>query len=372
MPTRNIRDYGPIGSGSAAQDNATFKKAVAASKAGDTLTLPYDPAGHNTIRLASNTKLWNGGTLASDEGIEYRKSDATAGAIFDCSILRSFLFTLGQKNGKGSAIDPLAAGKWVVNVDKAVTKCNASSGIALFKTAQGIQFEDVAGIMNWSTITGGKASANQTNVALFRYPGVKTSIGPQDITLRRATAIRGPFGYGLTQVQSGAQLKFYEIFGLGGKTLRLEQDANGSNHIDGLVADGVWCRNGASAVSINPHSGWLHNARITNVTTEEASEAIRIAAGVTNTQNVVIDGASLMGSSTAGSTNAQVRGSGASGISISFFPGPSQEDISGSVPRTIRLANISSRGVWKKRKVISQTDPWTPGTGFTQKPPAKK
>ena len=178
MPTRSIRDYGPIGAGSAAQDNATFKKAVAASKAGDTLTLPYDPAGHNTVRLASNTKLWNGGTLATDEGIEYRKSDATAGAIFDCSILRSFLFTIGSKNGKGAAIDPLAAGKWVVNVDKAVTKCSASSGIALFKTAQGIVFEDVAGIMNWSTITGGKASANQTNVALFRYPGVKTEHRP--------------------------------------------------------------------------------------------------------------------------------------------------------------------------------------------------
>ena len=227
MTTRNIRDYGPIGAGSSAQDNATFRKAVAASQAGDTLTLPYDPAGHNIIRLATNTKLYNNGTLASGEAIEYRKADATAGAIFDCSALRSFLFTGLDKNGKGAAIDPLAAGKWVVNVDRAATKCSASSGIALFKTAQGIVFEDCAGIMNWQTITGGKASAYQTNVALFRYPGVKTSIGPQDITLRRCSAIRGPFGYGLTQVQSGAQLKFYEIFGLGGKTLRLEQDANG-------------------------------------------------------------------------------------------------------------------------------------------------
>ena len=45
MPTRSIRDYGPIGAGNAAQDNATFKKAVAASKAGDTLTMPYDAVG---------------------------------------------------------------------------------------------------------------------------------------------------------------------------------------------------------------------------------------------------------------------------------------------------------------------------------------
>jgi len=370
MATRNIRDYGPIGSGSAAQDTATFRKAVAASKSGDTLTMPYDPAGHNIVRLPTNTKLYNGGTLASDEGIEYRKADQTQGALFDTSVLRSFLFTIGSKNGKGSAIDKLAAGKWVVNVDKAVTKAHAGSGIALFKTAQGIVFEDVAGIMNWSTITGGKASIYQTNVALFRYPGAPGVIGPQDITLRRCTAIRGPFGYGLTQVQSGAMLRFYEIFGLGGKTLRLEQDANGSNHIDGLVADGVWCRNGASAISINPHNGWLHNAKITNITTEEASEAIRIASA-TATQNVVIDGATLLGSSTAGSRNAQVRGAGASGISISFTQGPAQEDISGGVPRTIRLVNVSSRGVWKKRKVITKTDPWAFGAGFTPQPPPK-
>ena len=32
MTTRNIRDYGPIGAGSSAQDNATFRKAVAASE----------------------------------------------------------------------------------------------------------------------------------------------------------------------------------------------------------------------------------------------------------------------------------------------------------------------------------------------------
>ena len=85
--------------------------------------------------------------------------------------------------------------------------------------------------------------------------------------------------------------------------------------------------------------------------------------------NVVIDGASLMGSPTAASKNAQVRGSGASGVSISFFPGPAQEDISGSVPRTIRLANIASRGTWKKRKVISVSDPWKPGAGFSTPPP---
>ena len=165
-------------------------------------------------------------------------------------------------------------------------------------------------------------------------------------------------------MQSGGQLFFYQIYGLGGKTLRLEQDANGSNHIDGLVADGVWDKNGASAVSINPHSGWLHNAKITNLTTEEASEAIRIAASEGQIQNVVIDGAALMGSTNANSSNAQVRGSGAAGISISFIQGPAQEDISGSIPRTMKVTNISSRGTWKKRKVIGQTDPWPFGKGF--------
>ncbi|AWW32880.1 Iota-carrageenase A2 [Echinicola strongylocentroti] len=107
---------------------------------------------------------------------------------------------------------------------------------------------------------------------------------PKNGMVKNGSTFNSAYGYGLVQMQAGQNIKFKNIYGDGGVTLRLETGYKLMNElqIGGLFdieGKNITCENGNAAVMISPHS--IKNGRfdIKNVTAVNCGIGIRLGAG---------------------------------------------------------------------------------------------
>ncbi len=109
-------------------------------------------------------------------------------------------------------------------------------------------------------------------------PNPENFIGPTDGVVMNFTAIDAHFGYGLVQASSGRYIRFYNMHGIGGLTLRLETGSGNINEtqfggVFDITGENISVVNGHGAVMCLPHgmkNGVVHFDGITAVASGEA------------------------------------------------------------------------------------------------------
>jgi hypothetical protein len=379
--TKQIRDYGGIGAATLAgalanlsRDKKTYSDALAAVGGGDALELAHDPGGLNYVAIDYATACWNNGTLAVGTGVSLvvAGTSASGGPLFNGGAGKTGFLLTGTGDSDPTGWGGEKSGKFAIIIDPAQTKAHPHTQVMAFTTSDGIEVSYVYILGNWDTLASGCATGNQMSTAGFTYPGTggcsSTNPGANDITLRCVTYDHGPAGYGPTQVQSGTNLRFFSLKAIGGKALRVEQDAGNMNYVRNLTADGIYGKyNSRGVVALETHDdnsckttgkapGGLENATITNVTSEESGSGIHIG-GRCNPSNgagfrgtITIDGVAIQGSTGSGtasdpySKNAQVITGGGSGSQACFDRASSKSVLDGTKPACVTLSGVVTKG----------------------------
>ncbi|MFI3319070.1 MAG: hypothetical protein SNH88_07790 [Rikenellaceae bacterium] len=98
-----------------------------------------------------------------------------------------------------------------------------------------------------SSLTFGAAEVNAENY-----------IGSTNGVVMDMSAINAKYGYGLVQIQAGRNIRFYNLHGIGGLTLRLETGLESMNRAQfggvwDIIGENISVVNGQSAVMCVPH-----------------------------------------------------------------------------------------------------------------------
>ncbi len=109
-------------------------------------------------------------------------------------------------------------------------------------------------------------------------PNPEMFVGPTNGVMMNMTLIDGHFGYGLVQAQAGQDLRFYNLHGIGGITLRLETGSGTMNEaqfggVHNIEGKNISVANGHSAVMCGPHgmkNGVVHMQYITALSSGSA------------------------------------------------------------------------------------------------------
>jgi len=159
-----------------------------------------------------------------------------------------------------------------------------------------------------------------------------------------------PYGWGLTQLTGGENLRFFDISSEGGVPLRLESYRNNWSPIDNLVADGVRCTNGHDAVHMNPHGAQHGTLTIRNVVADSCESALslkvdRVLGGSFGADSP-ITGVTVMPGN-----QAQLRDDVTTGYVGAWVIGPSRWCIDNNDPLgyTIGLSHVNCGGLPNRR-----------------------
>lgn len=106
-------------------------------------------------------------------------------------------------------------------------------------------------------------------------------IGPTNGVVMDITVIDAHYGYGLVQMQAGRNVRFYNLHGIGGITLRLETGAGEMNKaqfggVFDIEADNISVANGHGGVCLWPHGMKNGVCHIKNVTALSSGAAFEI------------------------------------------------------------------------------------------------
>lgn len=107
---------------------------------------------------------------------------------------------------------------------------------------------------------------------------------PRNGMIKNASTYQASYGYGLVQMQAGQNIKFKNIHGDGGVTLRLETGYKLMNELQigglfDIIGKNISCDNGNAALMISPHS--IQNGRfeMENITAKNCGIGVRIGGG---------------------------------------------------------------------------------------------
>jgi hypothetical protein len=173
---------------------------------------------------------------------------------------------------------------------------------------------------------------------------------PIDGVLENIHSIRSPYGWGLTQLSGGENLRFFNISSEGGVPLRLESFPNNHNPIDNLVADGVRCKNGHDAVHMNPHGEQHGTVTIRNVVAVACESALSLKTDEMLGGSFGAD-SSITGVTVIPGNQAQLRDDATTGNVAAWVIGPSRWCIDNDDPLgyTIGLSNVDCGGLSNRR-----------------------
>ncbi|MFI3306701.1 MAG: hypothetical protein R3Y68_09365 [Rikenellaceae bacterium] len=102
--------------------------------------------------------------------------------------------------------------------------------------------------------------------------------GPTRGLVMNSTLVGGHYGYGLVQTQAGTDIRFYNLHGIGGITLRLETGDTRANEeqfggVRDIVGENISIANGHGGVMCGPHglkNGVCHFRDITSISSATA------------------------------------------------------------------------------------------------------
>ena len=327
--------------GDSGDDSEAFKAAIAAAAKTGTATSQaavYVPEGEWVIRsinVLSNVRveieagsvLRIAPTATGNETLFYLSSNANGGQSW-------------ASNVAVVGVD----GRYTIDLTNAPSIRNHAFAVL---NAKGFRIANVNMIQNDSNPTGPPTSY-AAGITFRAYQSASTGdvwYHPTDGVLENATEFHGPFGFGLTQVTSGQNLRFSNLVSHGGITLRFETDG-GAGLLNGVTATGIACDHGHAAVSFSPHDHENSDVHVSGVTATSCGSGIRIG-GDTQTgsgghfYNSSVDGAVV----TAGS-GAQLRYPGSTGSSGWWTTGPSSDCVSvdSTAQYTIGLTNLACNG----------------------------
>jgi hypothetical protein len=172
---------------------------------------------------------------------------------------------------------------------------------------------------------------------------------PIDGELENIHSTRSPYGWGLTQISGGENLRFFNISSEGGVPLRLENYQNWTP-IDNLVADGVRCKNGHDAVHMNPHGAQHRTVTIRNVVADSCESALSLKDDEALAGSFGAD-SSITGVTVIPGNQAQLRNDATTGAVGAWVIGPSRWCIDNDDPLgyTIGLSNVDCGGLSNRR-----------------------
>jgi hypothetical protein len=173
---------------------------------------------------------------------------------------------------------------------------------------------------------------------------------PIDGELENIHSQRSPYGWGLTQISGGENLRFFDISSEGGVPLRLESLRDNWTPIDNLVADGVRCKNGHDAVHMNPHGAQHGKVTIQNVVADSCESALSLKTDEVLGGSFGAD-SSITGVTVIPGNQAQLRDDAKTGYVGAWVIGPSRWCIDNDDPLgyTIGLSNVDCGGLSNRR-----------------------
>ena len=261
--TFNVRDFGATGNGTS-NDTAAFERAMAeAARVGGVVYVPA-PGNYRiaNVNPPSNTRL------QVQAGASLKKYGSDNGPLFNVEGPNETTFVNNvhiEGVGGTFTIDLYDAG-------------SDTAGIR-YRNVRNFSLRNMICIQNNDNPTQEDPSSRKPCISFLPQPagpvnGVYNH--PIDGVLENIHSIRSPYGWGLTQLSGGENLRFFNISSEGGVPLRLESFRNNHTPIDNLVADGVRCKNGHDAVHLNPHGEQHGTVTIRNVVADACESALSL------------------------------------------------------------------------------------------------
>jgi hypothetical protein len=319
----NVRDFGATGNGTS-NDTAAFERAMAeAARVGGVV---YVPAPGN-YRIASVTPP-NNTHLEVQAGAVLKKYGTNSGPLFNIEGPNETTYAQNihiEGVGGNFTIDLYDAGQ--------------ETGAIRYRNVRGFSLRNMLCIQNNDNPTQEAPSSRRPCISFL-----PTTAGgePIDGELENIHSVRSPYGWGLTQVSGGENLRFFNISSEGGVPLRLENYSNNWTPMSNIVADGATCKNGHDAVHMNPH-GATHTGPITikNVVADSCESALSIAGDGTYGPDTSIDGLTVIPGNTA-----QIRDPGPGGYVGAWIVGPSPWCVDAhTTSYNILLSNVNCEGL---------------------------
>jgi hypothetical protein len=327
--TFNVRDFGATGNGTS-NDTAAFERAMAeAARVGGVVYVPA-PGNYRiaNVNPPSNTRL------QVQAGASLKKYGSTNGPLFNVAGPNETTFVNNVHiEGVGGTfnIDLYDAG-------------GDTAGIR-YRNVRNFSLRNMICIQNNDNPTQEDPSSRKPCISFLPQPagpvnGVYNH--PIDGVLENIHSIRSPYGWGLTQITGGDNLRFFNISSEGGVPLRLENFQSNWTPMSNIVADGVRCKNGHDAVHMNPH-GATHTGPITikNVVADSCKSALSIAGEGTYGPNTSIDGLTVIPGNTA-----QIRDPDPGGRVSARIVGPSRWCVDDrTTSYEVQLSNVNCGGL---------------------------
>jgi hypothetical protein len=259
----NVRDFGATGNGTS-NDTAAFERAMAeAARVGGAVYVPT-PGNYRIFNVTppSNTRL------QVQAGASLKKYGSKDGPLFDVRGPNDTTFVKDvhiQGVGGTFTIDLHDAG-------------SATVGIR-YRNVRNFSLRNMICIQNNNNPTGEAPDSRHPCISFLDTPagpGNGVYNHPIDGELENLHSKGSPYGWGLTQINGGDNLRFFDISSEGGVPLRLESFRNNWTPIDNLLADGVRCQNGHDAVHMNPHGAQHGKVTIRNVVADSCESALSL------------------------------------------------------------------------------------------------
>ncbi len=117
-------------------------------------------------------------------------------------------------------------------------------------------------------------------------------VGPTNGEISYASVNNCHYGYGLVQMQSAFDTKFYKLSGVGGVTLRAETGAAAMNDaqrggIFGVTGEYLHCKNGNAVVMVSPHSMTNGEVSFNHINSDGCGWAVRLDRGFISSKQTV-------------------------------------------------------------------------------------
>src|SRR5215216_3928208 len=325
----NVRDFGATGNGTS-NDTAAFERAMAeAARVGGVVYVPA-PGNYRiaNVNPPSNTRL------QVQAGASLKKYGSTNGPLFNVAGPNETTFVNNVHiEGVGGTfnIDLYDAG-------------GDTAGIR-YRNVRNFSLRNMICIQNNDNPTQEDPSSRKPCISFLPQPagpvnGVYNH--PIDGVLENIHSIRSPYGWGLTQITGGDNLRVFNISSEGGVPLRLENFQSNWTPMSNIVADGVRCKNGHDAVHMNPH-GATHTGPITikNVVADSCESALSMAGTGTYGPNTSIDGLTVIPGNTA-----QIRDPDPTGSVAAWIVGPSRWCVDDrTTSYEVQLSNVNCGGL---------------------------
>jgi hypothetical protein len=333
----NVRDFGATGNGTS-NDTAAFERAMAeAARVGGAV---YVPAPGN-YRIASVTPPDNT-HLQVEAGAVLKKYGRDNGPLFNIEGPNDTTFrTNVHIEGVG--------GSFTMDLNDAGQE---TAGIR-YRNVRNFSLRNMVCIQNNDNPSQEAPSSRRPCLAFLPTTQTPTSgvyNHPTDGEISDVHSKMSPYGWGLTQLTGGENLRFFDISSEGGVPLRLESYRNNWTPIDNVVADGVRCTNGHDAVHMNPHGAQHRKVTIRNVVADSCESALSLKVDRVLGGSFGAD-SSITGVTVMPGNQAQLRDDVTTGYVGAWVRGPSRWCIDNNDPLgyTIGLSNVDCGGLPNRR-----------------------